>query len=115
MRSEFKAHLKKFLAGIDRPENLAPDFLRCLDLAADLVGPVVWNVAIGTGGAHAGAVGVVNRRFQLCKDIVSHLVAADAELFSVCRFERGVEATPEDDAGEEASDGEKPEAQRLAR
>ena len=86
-----------------------------LVLAADLVSPVVWNVAIGTRSAHTGAVGVVNRRFQLCKDIVSHLVAADTELFGVGRFERRVEATPEDDTGEEASDGEKPEAQRLAR
>src|SRR5215831_9097827 len=45
--------VEEFFAGIDGAENLAPDFLRRLHLARDLVGPVVGNVTVGTAGAHA--------------------------------------------------------------
>src|SRR5690606_105383 len=57
--------VEELLAGIDGAENLAPDLLGGLHLARDLVGPVVRDMAVRAGGAHAGAVGVVDRGLQL--------------------------------------------------
>ena len=53
---EFEPVIQELLPGVDRAEDLAPDFLRGLHLAGDLVGPVVRNVAVGAGRADARAV-----------------------------------------------------------
>ncbi len=115
MRGELEAHGEEFLARTDRAENVAPDLLGRLDLASDLARPVMGHVAIGAGGAHAGAVGIVDGRLQLLKDVVAHLVAADAELFGVGDFHRSIEASPEHDPRQKPTDGQEPEAERPAR
>src|SRR5678815_5684514 len=58
---ELEALVLELLARADRAEDLAPHFLRRLHLACDLVGPVVRNVAVGALGAHAAAIGEVDR------------------------------------------------------
>lgn len=87
----------------DRAGELAPDLLRCLDLAQDLVGPVLRHVAIGADGRDAGAVRGVDGSLVFLEDGFAHLVTGDAELLGVRRFHGGVEAAPEQDAGDEAA------------
>ena len=98
-----------------RAEDLAPDLLRGLHLARDLVGPVVRHVAVRARRAHAGAVGVVDGGLQLREHVVAHLVAAGAERLGVGQLQRGIEAAPEDDAGDEAAEHQKAEAEHRAR
>src|SRR5688572_19965077 len=105
---------QEFLTRVDGAENLAPDLLRRLHLAGDLVGPFVRNVASGTARAHPRAVGVGDRRLELREHVVLHLVTAHAELLGIAGLERCIEATPEDDTTDESSDGEYSEAQMLA-
>ena len=50
---EFEPVIEELLPCVDRAEDLAPDFLRRLHLAGDLVGPLVRHVAVGTTGADA--------------------------------------------------------------
>src|SRR5690606_28597000 len=63
------------------------------------------------GGAHAGAVAVVDRGLQFLEDVVLHFVAADAEGFGIGRLQRGIETAPEEDAGDEAAECQEPEAE----
>ena len=44
----------------------------------------------------------MDRRFQFGEHVVFHLVTAGAEFLGVGDFECGIEAAPEDDAGDEA-------------
>jgi hypothetical protein len=46
----------------------------------------------------------VNGLFVFLVDVVAHLMTADAELQGIRGFHRGVEAAPEEDAGEKAHD-----------
>ena len=48
---QFEPVIEELAARVDGAEDLAPDFLRGLHLAGDLVGPFVRDVAVGTGGA----------------------------------------------------------------
>src|SRR3954471_8769619 len=47
MLGELEPPLGKFLARVDRTEEMAPDLFRGLHLARDLVRPVVRHVAVG--------------------------------------------------------------------
>src|SRR3954470_22331133 len=111
---EFEPMVLKFLPRVDRAEDLAPDFLRGLHLAGDLVGPVVRNMAVGTAGADARTVREVRGVLQLLEHVVAHFVARGAELFGVGDFERGVESAPEQYAADEAAQREETEAQMRA-
>lgn len=51
-----QAQIEKLLARADGAEDLAPNLFRCLDLAADLVRPVVRHMAVGAGRAYARPV-----------------------------------------------------------
>ena len=105
---------RNFSRVVIEPKSLPQTSLDAWILRAILWVQVMRHVAVGTGGTHARAVGVVDGRFQFLKDIVAHLVAADAEFLGVGRFQGGVEASPEHDPGQEPADGEKAEAERLA-
>ena len=107
--------LLKFFARINRAKDLAPDFLRGLHLAGDLVGPVMRHVAVRAGGAYARTVGVMRRPLQLLIHIVMHLVAAGAELLGIGHFQRSVETTPEDHAAEKAAERQHAEADMRGR
>ena len=107
--------VEEFLAGVDAAEQMAPDLLRGLHLAGDLVGPVVRNVAIRAARAYAGAVGEMDRGLQLREHVVAHLVAAGAEFLGVGQFQRGVEAAPEHHAGHEAREHQHAEPEHRAR
>src|SRR5690606_32627853 len=79
-----------------------------LYLANRLVGRFARLVARGAGGAHAGAVAVVDGLLVLRIDVVAHLVAGEAERLGVGGFHDGVEAAPEDHP-----DGEADQQQRA--
>ena len=52
---------------------------------------------------------------QLREHVVAHLVAAGAEFLGVGQFQRGVEAAPEDHAGDEAGEHQHAEPEHRAR
>src|SRR5829696_3870930 len=110
MLGKLKPMILKLLPGIDRAEDLAPDFLRGLHLAGDLVGPLVRHVAVRTTGADARTVREVRGVLQLLEYVVAHFVARGAELLGVGDFKRGVEGAPEQDAADEAAEREEAEA-----
>ncbi len=58
---QFETIFHELFTRVDGAEEMSPHLLGCLHLAGDLVGPVVRHVTVGAGGAHAGAVGVVDR------------------------------------------------------
>src|SRR5690348_12764171 len=68
------------------------------------------HVAIRAGSTHARAVGIVNRRLELGKHVVAHLVAAGAERLGVGQLEGGVERAPENNARQEAAEHQHAEA-----
>src|SRR5690606_26133030 len=103
--------LAELQLGVDGAEDLAPHLLGGLHLARDLVGPVVRHVAVRAGGAHARAVAVVDGGLEFLVDVVTHLVAADAELLGVGDLQGGVEAAPEHDAGDEPAQGQEAQAE----
>jgi hypothetical protein len=107
---ELEPVVDELLARVDRAEHLAPDFLRRLHLARDLVRPFVRDVAVGALRAHARPVRVVDRAAELDEHVVAHLVAAGAERLGVGELERGVERAPEHYAGDEPADDEEAEA-----
>ena len=106
---------QKLLTGVDRPENMAPDLLRGLHLPGDLVRPVVRHVAIRAGRPHARAVREMDRALELLEGVGLHLVAAGAEPLGVGGLEDRVEAAPEEDAGQEAAEGQESKAQGPCR
>ena len=110
MFGQFAAQGEELVAGIDGAEDLAPDFLRRLHLARDLVCPFVGDVAVRATGAHTGAVGVVNRILQLDEYVVTHFMAGNAELLGIAQLEHSVEATPENDPGNKAPQRQETEA-----
>src|SRR5918996_3602019 len=111
---KLKPVLLEFLPRVDRAEDVAPDFLGCLHLAGDLVGPRVRHVAVRAGRAYPRAVCEVYRALQLLVDVVMHFVTADAEGLGVGRLQRRVEAAPEDHAAEKAAEREEAEAEVAA-
>src|SRR3954451_3089546 len=56
VQRELKPLIEEFFACIDGAEDFSPNLVRRLHFARDFVGPVVRNMAVWTGGAHAGAV-----------------------------------------------------------
>ena len=74
---ELEPFVEKFFARVDGAENRAPHFLGGLNLAGNLVGPVVRHMAIRASGAHAGTVGVMNGRLQFDKNVVAHFMDRD--------------------------------------
>lgn len=56
----------------------------------------------------------MDRAFEILEDIVAHLVAGDAKDLLVGQLEGGVEAAPENDAGNEATQYERPETEHRA-
>ena len=60
VRSKLKALVEELLARADGAKQPPPDLLGGLHLARHLVSPIVRHMTIGAGGAHAGAVRVVN-------------------------------------------------------
>lgn len=108
--SHFPAHAEEFFASIDSPENLAPDLLGSLHLARDLVSPFMGHMTVGAGGAHAGAIGVVDGVLDFHVHVVFHLVAGNTEGFGVGRLQGGIEPAPEDDAGNEAAERQRTKA-----
>ena len=62
-------------------------------------------------GAHAGAVGVVDRALELGEHVVAHLVAAGAERLGVGDLHRRVERAPEHDAADEAAERQEAQAE----
>ena len=50
---QFEAHVEKLPPRTDRAEDVAPNLLRGLDLAGNLVGPIVGDVAIWTSRTNA--------------------------------------------------------------
>src|SRR5262245_43903484 len=115
MQRQLKPVVDEFFAGVDGAEQMAPDLLRGLHLAGDLVGPVMRHMAVRAACAHAGAVGEVDGGFQLLKHVVVHLVTGGAEFFRVGELKRGVEGAPEDDAGDEARHNQYAEPEHRAR
>jgi hypothetical protein len=111
---ELEPVILKFLPCVDGAEDLAPDLLRRLHLARDLVGPVVRNVAVRTAGADARAVREVRGVLQFLEHVVAHFVARRAEFFGIGDFERGIERAPEHDAANEAAERQEAEAQMRA-
>ena len=103
-----QAHVEKLLARANGAEDVAPYLFRCLNLAANFVGPIVWHVTVGAGRPHAGSIGIVDRRFQFRKNVFSHLVTADAKFLSVRYLQSGIEPAPKEDAGQESSDRQEP-------
>jgi hypothetical protein len=93
---QFKPLGLEFFLGVDGAHDLSVDLLGGLHLADDLVGPVLGHMAVGTGGAHPGAVGVVDGLLVFLIDVVPHFVARDTEVHLVGRFHGGVEAAPEE-------------------
>src|SRR5690606_33845087 len=108
---QHQALVEELLAGVDGPEDLAPHPLGGLHLARDLVGPVVRHVAVGTGGAHAGTVAVVDGGLELLEYVVAHLVAAGTERLGVGGVHGGVESTPKQHPGQEPAQGQEAQAQ----
>jgi hypothetical protein len=106
--------VEKFFACVDGAEDRAPDFFRGLHLPGDLARPVMGNVTIRAGRAHARAVGVMDRWLQFHKNVVAHFVAAGTEFLGVGCLERGVEAAPKHDASDKTTDGEKAQAEVSA-
>src|SRR6185436_15753318 len=105
----------ELLGRVDGAEDLAPDFLRGLDLARHLHRPFVRHVAVGALRAYARAVGEVDGVLELRERVVAHLVAAGAEGLGIGEFHGGVEAAPEDDAADEPAHREEAQAEVRAR
>ena len=91
----------ELLLGIDGAHQLAPQLGAGLDLAYDLVRPVLGHMAVRTGGSHAGAIAVVDGLLVLLVHVVTHLMARDTELHRVGGFHGSVETTPEKDTCDE--------------
>src|SRR5690606_31262031 len=100
---QLTTHAEELLTCVDGAEDLAPDLLRGLHLAGDLVGPFMGNVTVRAGGAHAGAVAVVDGFLDLHVHVVFHFIACNAEGLGVGGYQRGVETAPEDDASKETA------------
>src|SRR5665647_275126 len=104
MRGQFHSVCLKFFLRIHITGDFAPNFLARFYLAQHFAAPVMGHMAIGTDGAHAGSVLVVDGFYVLLIHVIAHFMAADTESQLVGRFQPGVESAPEQDAGEEADD-----------
>ena len=92
--------LVELLGGVHGTQYLMVDLVAGLDLTHHLVHPGVGDMAVGAGGADAGAVGVVDGGYVLLIDVLFHLVTAYTKFQVVGRLHGGVEATPENYAGD---------------
>ena len=106
---------RNFVPRGDRAEDVAPDFLRGLHLAGDLVGPFVRHVAVRAPARTpdrlvkwivpcSSSNTLVRISWQLTQNAVG-----------VRRFQHRVEAAPEHDAHEEAAKREEGEAECAGR
>src|SRR5690606_16905290 len=77
--------------------------------------PLVRHMAVGTGGAHAGTVAVVDRGLELLEHVVAHLVTAGAERLGVGGVHGGVESAPEQHPGQEHCQAQEAQAQVARR
>jgi len=59
------------------------------------------NGYVRTGGAHTCRIDEMFSLFVFLVNIISHLVARDAERFGVGKFYRGVKTTPKDNSAYE--------------
>src|SRR5450631_890133 len=103
-RGECHAVRFKLGFGVDGAHQLMIELVARLDLTRHLVYPVLRHMTIRADCPYAGAIGIVHRAQILLIDIVVHLVAADAKRFGIGRFKARIEASPEDDSGDEADD-----------
>ena len=85
----------EFFRGIDGAQGLVQQFVAGLDLAHHLVHPGIGYVTIGTSGAYAAAIGVMNGMGVLLVDVFFHFMAGNTERQGIGSFHGGVEATPE--------------------
>jgi len=105
MFGELKSFFEKFLASAYGTEDFSPRLLGGLGFARDFIGPVVGYVTIGTGSAHTRPIGVMDSGFQFLVNIVAHFVATDTKRFGVGGLQDGVKTAPENDSGDETTDG----------
>lgn len=107
---EFTSFLDKLLSRVDRTEDLAPDLLGGLHFSGDLVGPLMWDVTVGTTCPNTRAIGIVDCALQISKDVIAHFMATGAKHFGVRDFKCSIEPAPKYDTGNEPSYGEYSEA-----
>ena len=93
----------ELLRGVDRAEELVPEFVGGLDLANDLGGPVLRHVAIRTSCPHARRILVVYGGLILLVDGVAHLMTGDAEFDAVGRLHCRIETAPGDNSSDRAN------------
>ena len=98
----------ELLFRVDVAHQLAVELARGLDLAHDLVSPVLGDVAIGAHRTHARPIRVMHRLFVFLEDGIAHLVARRAEFERVGRLHRGVEATPKENAADHSDRQHRP-------
>src|SRR5690625_734356 len=68
-------------------------------------------MAVRTGGAYTGAVGVVNGGGQLLEGVGLHFVTANAKRLGIGELHGRVETTPENNAGNKATHRYQPQTQ----
>ncbi len=61
-------------------------------------------MAVGTGGPHPGAVGVVDGVLVFAVDVLLHLMTADTEGLGIGGLHGGIEAAPEENTQPEKQD-----------
>ena len=86
MLGKLKAHVEKFLAGVDGAENLAPYLLGRLHFPRDLDRPFMRHVAVRTCRAHARSIGEMHRPLQFLIHVVLHLVTGDAKRLRIAEL-----------------------------
>ncbi|MNJ57431.1 hypothetical protein D3C77_530200 [compost metagenome] len=91
----------ELLRRVDAAKRLVQQLVGGIELAHHLWPPLLRHVAVRADRTHPGAVVVVDGVAVLLVHVDFHLVAGDAELFSVGQFHDGVETAPEDDAQHE--------------
>ena len=71
----------------------------CLNLPRNFVDPSLRHMAVRARGAHAGAVGIMDRLLVFLIDVVLHFMTCNAEFFVIGQFQRPVETSPEHNSG----------------
>lgn len=105
MFRELSALCVEFVARVDRAEYLSPDVLGRCCLARNFLGPVMRDVAIRARGPYTRTIGEVNRVTHLLVHVLGVFMATNTEFLGIGRLQRCVEAAPEDDACDEATEG----------
>ena len=113
MLRKFKPLVFELLCRADSAKDLAPNLFRGLQLARQLVSPVVRNMTVRALCPHPAAIAEVDRVLQFSVHVGPHFVTADAKRFGVRHLEGSIEPSPEQDAGDESANGQ--EAQAVVR